>query len=122
MRALAPLLTAGFVAACDGADQAAPGRLVQTRRDWGMITDRLPTDPGAAAAVLDRYRERNGLLLSFWPRDGAPAELMQGVTLDPHPCGESLRAFVKTIPHDDPVLDAELVVELDEAGRVVRRW
>jgi hypothetical protein len=121
MRALAPWLIAGLLA-CSGADQVASRRPVQERGDWEGFRDRLPTDPRAAAAALEQYRERHGLLLTFWPRDGAPEALMQGLTTHPHPCGESLQAFVKAIPHDDPVLDAELVVEFDEAGRVVRRW
>ena len=96
--------------------------VVQFRADWDAFRQHAPHDPTALAHALDRYREAYGLPLSFWPRSNADSSQLTPLHLDDHPCGRSLRAFVRAIPLGHPILEAERVLEIDSAGRELRRW
>lgn len=59
---------------------------------------------------------------AFWPHDGVSTAQGFERMLD-HPCGEVAVAKVSKLPTaEDSPLEAELVVELDSGGKVIRRW
>jgi hypothetical protein len=89
----------------------------------------LLTTVGACSATLREGQDQQGtdsgrpaVTLYFWLRSGAPADLPPHVKVHEHLCGYSASAVVNRIPRDDPILEAELVVEYDDSGTVLERW
>ena len=60
-----------------------------------------------------------GIPVSFWPTDLTPPS---GVEIDEHPCGQVLTIRTNVVPRDKGWLEAELIREIDEFGKVLRSW
>ena len=97
--------------------------VVQDSGGWAAFRAALPRDPVTAAAALERYRAERGLPFDFFIRTDAPAALRQTVRANEDDmCGESATAFVDRVPLGHRLLATSPAIELDSAGRVVRRW
>jgi hypothetical protein len=91
--------------------------------DWATLEQQLPKDPAAAAAVLERFREANGLPLEFDIPDHAPAARVRGLEIiDDDLAGKSAIVFVRRMPDSTSILGTAPVIEFDSTGRIIRRW
>lgn len=74
---------------------------------------------GFASSSAERYE----LELLFWPGKGATKD-SRLIEITDHPCGKVASARVTAIPGYAPggSLVAEVAVEVNSAGKVVRRW
>ena len=96
---------------------------VQRRTDWEELEHRLPTDPKAAAATLEAYRQQYGLPLDFWLTDRVPASVTKTLGVDDDwGCGRGLTVFARRVPIGHPLLGVDPVIEFDTAGAILREW
>lgn len=134
--ALAPLLCAVLLCACHAresrTDSVATKRntappsaaFVERRADWAAFIERLPTNPIAAAAALDRYRQENGLPFPFMVKLDSSAGAARGLHVRDEEIGggSSVTVFLGRMPDSLSVLHASPVYELNEEGSILRGW
>lgn len=98
--------------------------MIQERADWPAFAQALPKDPQGATLALERYRRDHGLPFDFFLRPDLADTLTRALRTqeDEMGCGALVRAFVREIPRDHPILMALPAMEFDSAGRTLRRW
>jgi hypothetical protein len=117
---LAPVSIILLACSLHGAAQAAPPCTKENKEAaWNLLQTKAPSkSPEELARNVEAFRAECGLPLWFWP--GPKAEASQKIE---HPCGESVEAFVRTIPSpSDQVTQSEEAFELGSAGEIIQRW
>lgn len=85
---------------------------------WKQLQSKAMRDSEDLVRNVEAFRSECGVPLVFWA--GPKAE--QSRKAD-HPCGETVLAFVQTIPSpSDAVAQSEVVFELGPAGQIIQRW
>lgn len=69
---------------------------------------------------IEAYRKEQGIPLSFWEPEEAPAGPPRYVT--GHPCGAEATLFVDRLPDKRDTIRGDTVHELDTKGKTLREW
>ena len=102
------------------------GQVRRVSEAWQRAVSALPADPERAAASLNRIFVKTGIPLTYWVVQDSAERLLKhppaDLELSEHPCGAVAFVQAPRIPRRDGRLQPEHAVELDQAGRELRRW